>query len=167
MMIGNSTGGSRKHNLAAKPNSTLRDSVKSAIARFIVFLMTAMLLSACVTLTPSNTEQWRTSQTKVLKARAQARWEALIKGDLKTAYGYSSPQYRAVVTLQHYRGRIGSIVQWKLARVKDVRYDGPTVASVLVEVTYDYEMPTGDVKSTRLVREKWVYLDGNWWYMSK
>jgi len=91
-----------------------------------------------------------------------------MKGDLEMAYGFTSPDYRAVVTLQQYKGRIGSIVEWKLAHAKDVRYDGPTVASVLMEVTYRFRMKVaGEVESMKFLDEKWLYKDGNWWYTSK
>lgn len=132
------------------------------------YLLPLVLLSACATLKPENTDKWRESQSTVLKQRAEARWAALIKGNLELAYGFTSPDYRAVVTLQQYKGRIGSIVEWKLARAKDVRYDEPTVASVLMEVTYRYRMkPAVEVESVKVLDEKWLYKDGNWWYTSK
>jgi hypothetical protein len=141
---------------------------QKAVQHFFAYAMLLVLVSACATLKPENTDKWRDSQSKVVSERASARWATLMKGDLETAYSYTSPDYRAVVTLQQYKGRIGSIVEWKLARVKDVSYDEPTVASVKMEVTYRYRMRSaGEVESVQILDEKWLYKDGNWWYTSK
>lgn len=132
-------------------------------------ILPAMLLSGCSTIQPGDTDEWRNSQVKVLKERAEARWAALIKHDFASAYDYLSPDFRAVVTLQQYKGRIGSVVDWQLARAKNVSYDDPTVASVMMEVTYRFRMPStgGEIESTKFLDEKWLFKDGNWWYTSK
>lgn len=123
----------------------------------------------CASVAPEDTDAWRASQRPALTERAGARWAALIKGDLASAYGYLTPAYRDVVSLQQYMGRVGNVVDWRLARVRDVRYDSPTVASVTMEVTYKYALPgAGDVlESVRLLDEKWQYKQRDWWYISK
>jgi hypothetical protein len=47
-------------------------------------------------------------QTAV-KERANARWAALIKGDMDAAYGFLSPTSRETVSLDTYVSRIGKI----------------------------------------------------------
>lgn len=124
-------------------------------------------LSGCVTLQPEDSEKWRQSQQPVLKDRAEERWGALIKGDFEKAYTFSSPDFRAVVSAQQYRGKFGRALSWRLARVVNVSYDAPTVATVSVEVTYRASLPgTGGemIETQSLISEKWIYKNREWWY---
>ena len=105
-------------------------SVGSRRSFLVAGLAYAMLsaLPGCATLEPEESEKWRESQRPVLKARAEARWDALIKGDIEKAYIYTTPEYRAVVNLQQYKGKYGRVLDWRGARVVDISYDVPTVA---------------------------------------
>lgn len=138
-------------------------------AGFVVVLVSALLVSACATV-PADNEDWRGSQRPVIKQKAESRWTAMIEGDVKTAYEYLSPDYRSVVSLQQYKKKFGAAVAWRLARVDDIRYDSPTVATVLVKLTYETDLPgaRGElIQSTREMQEKWLYKDGGWWYTSQ
>lgn len=126
-------------------------------------------LSGCAALQPKDGEQWQESQRPVLIARAEARWGALIKGDVEKAYSYTTPEYRAVVSLQHYRGKYGRVLNWRMARAVDVSYDDLTVATVSVEVTYRVDLPgkSGEmIETQKAITEKWIYKDREWWYTS-
>lgn len=126
-------------------------------------------LSGCAALQPNGGEQWQESQRPVLTARAEARWDALIKGDIENAYMYTTPEYRAVVNLQQYKGKYGRVVDWRGARVVDISYDVPTVATVLVEVTYRVGLPGvggESIETQKAISEKWIYKDRKWWYTS-
>jgi hypothetical protein len=127
-------------------------------------LVVALGVVACAT-TPEDSDSWRNSQREILMSRAEARWMGLINGDFDKAYSFLSPDYRSVVNLQQYRRKMGRALEWRLARAKDISYDSPTVASVLVEVTYQVVLPgSGLVENTRVMAEKWLYKDGGWWY---
>ena len=146
-------------------------SVSSRRSFVVAGLAFAMLsaLPGCATLEPEESEKWRESQRPVLKARAEARWGALIKGDIESAYMYTTPEYRAVVNLQQYKGKYGRVVDWRGARVVDIGYDVPTVASVSVEVTYRVDLPgTGGelIETKKAISEKWIYRNREWWYTS-
>lgn len=146
-------------------------SVGSRRSFLVAGLAYAMLsaLPGCATLEPEESEKWRESQRPVLKARAEARWDALIKGDIEKAYLYTTPEYRAVVNLQQYRGKYGRVLGWRGARVVDISYDVPTVAAVSVEVTYRIGLPGvgGEVIETqKAISEKWIYKNREWWYTS-
>ncbi len=133
----------------------------------------ALSLAACATvptdLKPSDSEQWREYQRPVLMARAEARWDALIKGDLEKVYAYTTPEYRTVVSLQQDKGKYGRVLSWRMARAVNVSYDAPTVATVSVEVTYRVDLPgTGGemIETQKAITEKWIYTDREWWYTS-
>ncbi len=126
-------------------------------------------LSRCAALQPNSGEQWQESQRPVLAARAEARWGALIKGDIENAYMYTTPEYRAVVNLQQYKGKYGRVLDWRGARVVDISYDVPTVATVSVEVTYRVDLPGAGgelIETQKTISEKWMYKNREWWYTS-
>ena len=42
---------------------------------------------------------------EVVTARANARWQALLRGDLTAAYEYLSPGSKAAMSLDFYKGK--------------------------------------------------------------
>ena len=91
----------------------------------------------------------------------------MIKRDYVAAYRYLSPAYQAVVTEQQYQAKFGRVLEWRLAKAKDIHYDSPTLASVSVEVTYRVHPPgvQGEmIETSKEFSEKWLYKDGGWWY---
>ena len=132
-------------------------------------LLLASGLTACA-VSPEDSDRWRTSQAEVLKERVEARWKHVVNGDIDKAYEFLTPEYRAVVPLQQYRGKYGRALEWRVARVAHVGYDSPTVASVSVEVTYRADLPgvrSGSIETVKTLTEKWLYMDGGWWYTAK
>lgn len=124
-------------------------------------------IAACATMAPSDSEEWRGAQRKVLTERATERWNALIKNDHEKAYGFQSPSYRAVSSLQQFRGGFGNAVTWQGAEVVGVEYDSPVSATVSVAVSYGAGVKGGgNYASVRSILEKWVYSDGAWWYVA-
>ena len=97
---------------------------------------------------------------EIVKERAQARWSALVKGDLKTAYGYLSPGSRAVIT---YEGFVGAIRPgfWKSAAVEKVICETADSCMVGAQIKYEFK---GRPTETKL-KETWVREDGNWWFV--
>jgi hypothetical protein len=147
------------------PSASLNN--RRMFARVGLVCVVLWALSGCAVLQPEDGDKWRQSQHPELKDRAEKRWGALIKGDFETAYTFSSPDFRAVVSLQQYRSKFGRALSWRLARVVNVSYDEPTVATVSVEVAYRTSLPgiVGEMIETQsLISEKWVYKNRQWWY---
>jgi hypothetical protein len=146
-------------------DSLFQMKCRRPLSLWLLIVSLTLVLTACAT-SPADSDGWRESQSEVLKSRAEARWAGLINGDFDKAYSFLSPDYRSVVSLQQYRGKFGRAMNWRLAHAKDISYDSPTVASVLVEVTYRVGLmgSAQPVESTRLMTEKWLYKDGGWWY---
>lgn len=129
----------------------------------------AVALPGCATPPPEFSEAWQQDQRDVLARRVEARWAALIKGDVDRAYLFTTPEYRSVVSAQQYRGKYGRVVEWRMAHAKKVSYDDPAVATVTVELTYRLALPGtgGEVVETQsLLTEKWIYKDREWWYIA-
>jgi hypothetical protein len=91
-------------------------------------------------------------------ARAEGRWQALIKGDLPAAYEYLSPASRATVPLDVYKAKhkVGLYRSAKVESVECVK----DACTVRVNVIYDYKRFKG--VATPLM-EKWIIAQGQAW----
>jgi len=97
-----------------------------------------------------------------VKERAQARWDALLKGDLQTAYGYYSPGSRAVMDFKSYEASIRKGF-WKAATVDSVTC--PAAQRCEAVETIEYEFNGRRTRSP--LTETWIEEDGNWWLVRK
>ncbi len=95
---------------------------------------------------------------EAVAARAQGRWDALIKGDLNAAYAYLSPATRATTPLDVYKAK-HKVGLYRKIKVDSVDCEG-AVCTVKLTLTYDYKRFKGI--ETPLV-EKWVIEDGQAW----
>ena len=98
----------------------------------------------------------------VVKERAQARWDALVKGDTRAAYQYLSPASRAALTPDAYAGSLRQGF-WKSAKVDSVTC--ATKDSCDAHVTIEYEFQGRRNKSP--VREAWIREGSEWWYLQR
>jgi hypothetical protein len=104
----------------------------------------------------------------LLRQRIADRWQALIKGDFEAAYQFETPAYRAVYTSLQFKYQFGNQIAWRVANVKDVRYDDSNVARVTVSVSYHYDEPEKKeyrpLNTTAQINEIWLRKDGQWWH---
>ena len=120
------------------------------------------LLAACATTTGQFVTEQSLPEVKkeVVTARANARWQALLRGDLTAAYEYLSPGAKAEMSLDLYKGK-HKIGMYRAAKIESVSCEAD-VCTVSVSLTYDYRQTKGIV--TPLV-EKWVISEGRAWYV--
>lgn len=120
-------------------------------------LLAAAFLSGCAGLGLSADTPDQAKRDAVA-ARAESRWQALIKGDLPAAYEYLSPASRATVPLDVYKAKrkIGLYRSAKVEGVECVK----DACTVRVRVTYDFKRFKG--VETPLV-EKWIIARGQAW----
>jgi hypothetical protein len=97
----------------------------------------------------------------LVAVRAQARWDAVIKGDMEAAYAYLSPASRQVLSLDKFKSSLRS-GSFREAKVETVTCEGD-VCTVRLILTYDHRMMKGI--STPL-GEAWVFEGGQAWYVS-
>ncbi len=112
-------------------------------------------MAACATVDSRSSEE-------LIKERAQARWNALVQGDVKAAYEYFSPGSRATFTLADFAGGI-KIGFWKAVTVEKVQCGGADSCDVISNIEYEY-------RGTRVKtphRETWVREDSNWWLLRR
>lgn len=127
-------------------------------AKLAASLLT-VLLTACATTAPVSPEA-------AVKARATARWQALVAGNYKDAYGLITPSYRAVTPLDKYRASFGGAVAWTGAEVVGVTCEAEKcTARVRVDAS-PADPRFGKTLSTH-VDETWLLDDGQWWLFQK
>jgi hypothetical protein len=95
-----------------------------------------------------------------VKERATKRWEALIRGDLDTAYSYFSKATKETYPIELYRSRMRPGM-WREVKVDSVKCtDG--LCEVTVIVSFDHRRVQGIVTP---VAERWIVQDGLAWYV--
>ena len=114
----------------------------------------AIVVAGCAGVQPSASDE------QIVAERAKQRWDAVIAGDMKKAYGYISPAGRSIVSYEGYAGTFRRGFH-QGARVTEVRCQGREVCDVTLEIEY---MFSGQRVKTPLF-EKWVRQDSDWWYL--
>ena len=125
--------------------------------RILARLVTAVLaiaLSSCAAVAPR-------SET-VVKERAQARWDALVKGDFNAAYGYMSPGSRSVTTAADYAAGLRRGF-WKSAVVEKVECGSAQACDVSATIEYEFS----GMRTKTPLRETWIRDGSEWWYLQK
>ncbi|NND44086.1 MAG: hypothetical protein HKN58_02095 [Xanthomonadales bacterium] len=128
------------------------------IARFAILVLVVALAGCATTGAPA----------KQIAERAQARWDALVAGDLDTAYGYLSPAYRSSVNSMQYQRRILlQKVRWTGAEYID---SDCLEDSCKVRISLDFSLigalpGVRRFNGTQEIEETWIKSGGKWWYV--
>jgi hypothetical protein len=125
----------------------------------VVFVLASV--AGCASFAPRTPEE-------IVKARAQERRDALVKGDMERAYRYFTPGYRGTVTLDRYRNSVGNASVTVGATVESVKCETleKCIASVKVEIKpLVVQRFTGSI--TTYSDETWLFEAGQWWLFQK
>ncbi len=130
---------------------------------FVRFLIAAVVagFAGCAA-TPGPAAEAAKPREALVKERAQARWDALLKNNMAEAYKFYSPASRSVLSYEDFirSMRVGF---WKKADVQAVACQADEACDVTVTIQYAYQ---GNLVSTP-IRETWIRTDGTWWYVQK
>ncbi len=121
-------------------------------------LLASLALSACASVGSSK------SPEEQVRQRAAERWQALIAGEFSRAYTYITPGFRAIISPDGYRNRIGNALTWVGSEVVSVNC--PEASKCLARLRLDYKLllPGKNMdKITAHVDETWLLEDGQWW----
>jgi hypothetical protein len=98
------------------------------------------------------------AKSEAVGKRALARWDALLKGDTKTAYGYLSPASREVTSLDRFQAKMN------VGSFRAIKLDGAScemeTCKVRLWLTFDHRVMQG---VTTPIEETWVIADGQAW----
>ena len=100
------------------------------------------------------------AKQKAVAARAEARWQLLIKGDFAGAYEFLSSGSKATMSLELYKAKMRP-GGWRQASVEKVDCEAE-VCRVTVAITFDRPQMKGIEMP---LREIWIIEQGSAWYV--
>jgi hypothetical protein len=116
----------------------------------------------------TKTQIIKEEEETVLKRRVQEYWSYKIKGEWDKSYAYESPDYREKVNLQRYVYKNGRFIEkWVGFDILEIWTSGEE-GNVKLNIEYRYLIPQVQRKGVfqRIVEEKWIKKDGNWYHIS-
>ena len=120
-------------------------------------------LAGCGSIAPTQTstidEKGVDAVSRLVLARAQERWDALIKAEVNVAYQYISPGGRSLISIEQYRPRVRTGF-WRGAKA-----DKAVCGTDTCEVTVLVDMTVQGVKFTNPIKETWILDAGKWWFV--
>ena len=135
---------------------------KFFVSLFLAAFVTVNLNGCGSTVASRSAEAPVTGSTAVerqVSARAQLRWNALLKRDTDGAYQFISPGGRSLLSMEQYRPRVNTGF-WRGAKVKEA-----SCAAETCDVTVLVDMTVEGVKFTNPVKETWILDAGKWWFV--
>lgn len=114
-------------------------------------------VAACASISATSAPE---AKQQFVAERAEARWQALIKGDVDGAYTFLSAASRKATPLQSYKSVIKPGM-WRQAKAEKVDCKDE-ICEVQLSVTYDAKQMKG---ITTPVRETWIIEDGSAWFV--
>lgn len=142
--------------MKTKKNARFRDAGRA------LTVLAAAVLSACAS-TPQSEDDY-------VVERAQARWDALLAGDIETAYQYYSPGFRSTYSM------IDLGVSQRMRRVRQTSAEyldhscEETRCLVNFSVSFKVAQPVpgmSDYSSASPIEDTWIKTGGEWWYLPK
>lgn len=144
--------------LGKRTGSCMRVAMQRNAATVAMVVLAVMTAAGCAGLGGISKDAPPDEKRAAVTERVNARWAALIKGDMDTAYGFFSPASRQLLSLATYKQQArGS--GFKKAEVTKVECQ-PETCDVTVMVTLDHRMMPG-LQSP--VDETWVLENGTYW----
>ena len=124
---------------------------------WLAAVLAGLALVGCASLSADSAQE---AKQKVVGERAEARWQALMKGDLDAAYAFLSPASKKATPLMEYARTIKPGM-WRQVKVDKVDCEAE-ICKAQLSVTYDSRMMKG---ITTPVWETWVIEQGSAWYV--
>lgn len=137
-----------------------RGTTVTKVLRILGWTLAGILLLTLGACGPDPSAVDERSPEEIVQERAQARWDALLAGDIEQAYTFTSPAYRSSTTLNRFQARLGSSIRRTKADVSKVECE-PDRCDVVVMVTY--VVPQLNTENTRPLNETWILSDDDWW----
>jgi hypothetical protein len=140
------------------------------LLRFVDWLpvaVVAVAVAACAGMGGVNKDSPPDVKVAAVKERAQARWQALIKGDLDAAYAFMSPGSKAATTIEQYRRQIKPGL-WRAITVDSVECE---VELCSARLTLTYDIPRGRMSPRPIpgvetpIAERWIIENGSVWFV--
>ena len=134
-------------------------ALRGRLARVAAVALAVAVAAGCAGMGGLTKESPPDAKRAAVTERVNARWAALINGDLDTAYTFISPASRQLLSIGTYKQQArGS--GFRKAEITSVDCDAE-ICRVGVMVTMDHRLMAG-LQSP--VDETWVLDNGQYWY---
>ena len=134
----------------------------SETGRWLGIGAAALVLAGCAaTLGGLTKDSPAEAKAEAAKARAQARWVAILQGDLDTAYAFLSPASRSLVSRDAFKAQFRR--PFRSTTVDGVACE-PEICKVRVTVYFDHPMMKNIPAP---VEESWVLEQGQFWFVAR
>ena len=131
-------------------------SFARAWVRQVALGLAAVVLAGCATMAASP--------EAAVKARATDYWKARIAADYEKAYGFMPPSYRAVTSLDRYKGAFGAAAQLTSAEVDEVKCEATDRCVVTSKLEAKIALQRAKVPPVvTFFDETWIQEGGQWW----
>ena len=146
----------RRH-LAEKTLAS-RNGRQGTVALLAVLL--AASLAGCASMSGGGKDLAPEAKQALVTERINARWNALIKGDLDQAYTFMSAGSQEAMPLEVYKAKIKPGM-WRAVKIDSMHCEAE-ICQVKMTLTYDHRMMKG-VQTP--FQETWILEKGNAWYV--
>lgn len=132
-------------------------------------LTAVVLLAGCASLGGGADSKDPAVREKALRARVQARWDAMLALDMKRVYEFATPAYRQQYDLRHLQNQYAAQIERTRAEIYQVRFDPDLADTAKVVVLLHFRTEGGApgtmIESYSRIVETWIAQDGQWWYV--
>lgn len=109
----------------------------------------------------------QSTKEQLVSERALSRWQAMIAMDWEKAYSYYSPGSRELKSLAVFSNHMQTAPMIrKSAKIQSIQCE-EEMCDLNIELTYIYVGSMDAMRgqeTTSILKEKWLFADGNWWY---
>ncbi len=120
----------------------------------------AASLAGCASMSGDGKDLAPEAKQALVSERINARWNALIKGDLDRAYTFMSAGSQEAMPLRLYKEKIKPGM-WRAVKIDSMNCDAE-ICQAKMTLTYDHKMMKG-VQTP--FQETWILEKGNAWYV--
>lgn len=124
----------------------------------------AFAVAGCASMGGSGLTKDSSAEAKqaLVSERINARWQALIKGDLDTAYTYMSAASQEAMPLKVYKVK-HKPGMWRSVRIESLQCEAEICKAKMI-LTYDHERMKG-IQTP--FEESWIIEKGTAWYVNR
>lgn len=142
--------------------------IRSRTLALAVMALCTVLSVGCATTSSEGASGSRKGMPKAIEDRAAKRWELLIAHKAEDAYDYLTPGFRQTKRRDQYANEMNNRpVGWKAAHLMNKECNEDT-CNLRFEIEFSVRMNaamTGPVTSVSVIGERWLKIDGEWFYL--
>jgi len=128
-------------------------------------LLLPLLLAAC----GGGASVKAPANDSVLEKRSVERWDLLIAHKAEKAYDFLTPGTRTTESREKYAADMNNRpVHWQSVTYIDRKCDDPDACTLQLQAAYSVNMSARmgqDVQSVTLLWERWIRVNGQWYYL--